>query len=121
MAAHIKEYTPDREGYEESFEDLEQVEPADKPAYSKVIVAICLLLILAFTVTQLVFMWNGKQLNDVQTACFYGCFGIEFASLAFVTRGKLKYVGGNPANKQMPHVEIEEDEDGKVPEQKIPD
>ena len=86
-------------------------------AYSKVIVATCLVLVLAFTVTCLVFMWNGKQLNDTLTAFFFACFGVEFASLAFVTRGKLKYTGGNGANKQMPHVEEKEQEDDSDPDQ----
>ena len=76
--------------------------------YSKLIVATCLALVLAFTITCLVFIWNGKQLNDVLTAFFFSCFGVEFASLAFVTRGKLKYTGGNAANKQLPHVETED-------------
>lgn len=80
-------------------------------AYSKLVVAMCLVLVLAFTVTCLVFMWNGKPLNDTLTAFFFACFGVEFASLAFVTRGKLKYTGGNGANRQVPHIEIKEEED----------
>lgn len=80
-------------------------------AYSKLVVATCLVLVLAFTVTCLVFMWNGKQLNDTLTAFFFACFGVEFASLAFVTRGKLKYTGGNGANKQLPHIEMKEEKD----------
>jgi len=88
-----------------------------KPRYSKLVVAVCLMACISYTVTCFVFLWNGKPLNDVQTVCFYGCFGIEFASLAFLTRGEYKYIGGNAANKQMPHVEIAEEdkEDEQVP------
>ena len=83
-----------------------------KVKYSKLVVGVCLVACIAYTVTCFVFLWNGKPLNDVQTVCFYGCFGIEFASLAFLTRGEYKYLGGNPANRQMPHVETKEEEDG---------
>ena len=82
-----------------------------KAQYSKLIVAVCLALVLAFTVTCLVFLWNGRALNDVLTAFFFACFGVEFASLAFVTRGKLRYTGGNGANRQVGHVETEDGED----------
>lgn len=112
-----RKYTPDEDGYRQSIEDLKEIEPA-KPAYSKVIVATCLLLVLAFTVTCFVFMWNSKPLNDTLTAFFFACFGVEFASLAFVTRGKLKYTGGNGTNKQVGHIETEYD-DGKVSQQEI--
>jgi O-antigen/teichoic acid export membrane protein len=92
----------------EEFDDFE--EPVrDKPAYSKLIVAVCLVLVLAFTVTCLVYLWFGKPLNDTLTAFFFACFGVEFASLAFVTRGKLKYTGGNGVNRQVGHIETEED------------
>lgn len=86
----------------------EEIVP-EKPRYSKVIVATCLVLVLAFTVTCLVFIWYGKPLNDTLTAFFFACFGVEFASLAFVTRGKLKYSGGNGVNKQVGHIETGDD------------
>ena len=108
MADHLKEYTPTEEGYEQSIEDLEEIEPA--PAYSKVIVLLCLVTIIAFTVTCFVYLWNGKPLNDTLTVLFFGCFGLEFASLAFIKGRKIRYVEGNAANKQPPHVEAVEEE-----------
>ncbi|MBQ9042295.1 MAG: hypothetical protein IJ111_05710 [Eggerthellaceae bacterium] len=117
MAEHSKEYTPDREGYEQSLKDLDEIEPAPKPAYSKVIVALCLVIIIAFTVTSFVYLWNGKPLNDTLTVLFFGCFGLEFASLAFIKGREVRYVEGNAANRQPPHVEAkEEDQDGEVSE-----
>lgn len=83
-------------------------------AYSKAIVGLCLVTVIAYTVTCFFYLWNGKPLNDVLTALFFGCFGVEFASLAFIKRSKLKYVNGNAANKQMPHVETEEEDDSKA-------
>ena len=108
MADHIKTYTSDEDERDEPIGELEPIEQ-QKPAYSKVIVATCLLLVLAFTVTCFVFMWNNKPLNDTLTAFFFACFGVEFASLAFVTRGKLKYTGGNGMNRQVGHIETEDD------------
>ena len=118
MAEHMKTYTPDKEGYEESIEDLAGVEEKP-PSYSKVIVFLCLVTVIAYTVTCFVYLWNGKPLNDPLTGFFFGCFGLEFGSLAFIKGKKLKYVGGNAANKQLPHVELEEEdekEDAKVHE-----
>ena len=122
MADHEKTYTPDKEGYEQSLEDLEAIEPAPKPSYSKFIVVLLFITIIAYTVTQLVFMWNGKQLNDVQTICFYSCMGFEFGSLAFIKGRKLRYSPGNAANKQMPHVEpVEEEEEEEEEEKEVSD
>lgn len=113
MAEHA--YTPDKDGYEESLEDLEKVEA--KPSYSKAIVFLCLVTVVAYTVTCFVYLWHGKPLNDILTGFFFGCFGLEFGSLAFIKGKKIKYIGGNTANKQMPHVETaEEDEHGEVPQ-----
>ena len=116
MAAHA--YKPDEEGYEQSLEDLAEVEP--RPSYSKVIVLLCFITVIGYTVTCFIYLWNGKPLNDFLTGFFFGCFGLEFGSLAFIKSKKLKYVGGNAANKQVPHVELaeeeEEKEDGKVPQ-----
>ena len=93
------------------FDDCEElaVEKA-KPAYSKLIVAVCLVLVLAFTVTCLVFYWHGKPVDQVLIGFFFACFGIEFASLAFIKGREVRYVEGNPANKQMPHIETKEEE-----------
>ena len=79
-----------------------------KPRYSKVIVAACLVFILAFTVTCLVFYWNAKSVDPVLVGFFFACFGMEFASLAFVTRGKLKYTGSGSG--KVGSVEVQEDE-----------
>lgn len=79
--------------------------------YSKLIVALCLVTIIAYTAVCLYYLWNTKPLNDTLTILFFGCFGLEFASLAFIKRGKIKYFGGNAANKQMPRAETEEKEE----------
>lgn len=123
MAEHIRD--EDKPGYDLEYEAKyeaykewldEQDVKREKVPYSKFVVAVCLLTVIAYTVTSFFYLWNGKPLNDTLTVLFFGCFGIEFASLAFIKRGKIKYVEGNPANKQMPHVETEEDEDEQVPE-----
>ncbi len=111
MAEHIRKYTPDEEGYEQSLEDLEEIEP--RPSYSKVIVFLCLVTVIAFTVTCFVYLWHGKPLNDTLTILFFGCFGLEFASLAFIKGRKVRYVEGNASNKQPPHVEAVEEETDK--------
>ena len=110
MALHEKEHAPDKEGCEQSPEDPKEIESAQKPAYSKAVVALCLVTIIAFTVTCFVYLWNGKPLNDALTILFFGCFGLEFASLAFIKGRKIRYVEGNAANKQPPHVEAVEEE-----------
>ena len=111
MADHIKEYTPDKEGYEQSLKDLEEIEPAPKPAYSKVIVLLCILTTIGYTVTCFVFLWNGKPLNDYLTGFFFLCYGFEFGSLAFIKNKKLKYGGGKLADKQLGHVEVADEEE----------
>ena len=117
MADHAY-YSPYEEKYEKSLENPEGDEP--RPSYSKAIVLLCFVTVIGYTVTCFVYMWNGKPLNDILTGFFFACFGLEFGSLAFIKGKKLKYVGGNAANKQMPHVELaeeeEEKEDGKVPQ-----
>lgn len=83
----------------------------EKPKYSKIIVALCLVTIIAYTVTCLFYLWNGRPLNDVLTALFFGCFGVEFASLAFVRRGEMRWVEGQ-GDKKVGHVEpVEEEKD----------
>lgn len=77
----------------------------ERPAYSKVIVATCLVLILAFTATCFVYLWWGKPLNDLLTGFFFACFGLEFASLAFIKRGEIRYESGGG---KVAHVEKEE-------------
>ena len=64
-----------------------------KSEYSKFIVALCIVTVIAYTVTCFWFLWNGKPINDILTGFFFACFGMEFASLAFIKRGKLKYTG----------------------------
>ena len=83
----------------------------EKPKYSKVIVALCLVTIITYTVTCLFYLWHGKPLNDTLTILFFGCFGVEFASLAFIRRGEMRYVEG-AGDKKVGHVErIEEEKD----------
>jgi hypothetical protein len=100
---------------EEQYEDdgFEELEVKQAGQYSKAIVFLCLLTIVAFTVTCFVYLWNGKPLNDTLTVLFFGCFGLEFASLAFIKGRKIRYVEGNPANKQMSHVEVQEEEENE--------
>lgn len=95
MAEHAQEGT---------VEEVPKDEEA-KPTYSKLIVIVCLLTIMAYTVTCFVYLWNGKPLNDVLTGFFFGCFGIEFGSLAFIKTKKLKYTGVG----KVGHVETRED------------
>lgn len=98
----------------EQYEDGEAIEEKPRNTYSKAVVFLCLVTIIAFTVTCFVYLWNGKPLNDTLTILFFGCFGLEFASLAFIKGRKIRYVEGNPANKQMPHAEpVEEEEEKK--------
>lgn len=106
MAEHAEEQ------YDEDFDGWEEL-PEEKPkvAYSKLIVATCLILILTFTVACMTFYWNGKSVDPVLIGFFFACFGIEFASLAFIKGRDIRYIEGNPANKQMPHVEIEEEKE----------
>ena len=85
----------------------------EKPKYSKIIVALCLVTIIAYTITCMFYLWHGRPLNDVLTALFFGCFGVEFASLAFVRRGEMRWVEGQ-GDKKVGHVEpIEEEKDGQ--------
>ena len=85
----------------------------EKPKYSKIVVMLCLFNIIAYTVTCFVFMWHGKPINDILTAFIFACFGLEFASFAFIKGREIKFVGGNAANKQPGHVEIIEETEGK--------
>ena len=93
----------------EEFEDL--AAEKEKPAYSKVVVGACLVFILAFTVTCLIFYWNSKTVDPVLIGFFFACFGMEFVSLAFIKGREIRYVEGNPANKQMSHIEVKENDD----------
>lgn len=115
MAAHTR--TTDDGERRETTEGVGEAEP--KPSYSKLIVLLCFVTVIAYTVTCFVYLWNGKPLNDLLTGFFFGCFGLEFGSLAFIKGKKLKYVSGNAANKEMPHVELsveEEEENAEVHE-----
>lgn len=93
-------------------QDVEKTATEEKPAsYSKVIVAVCIMTIVLFTAVCMLYLWFGKPLNDTLIALFFGCFGIEFGSLAFIKGRKLRWVEGNPANKKSGHAELVEDED----------
>lgn len=82
-----------------------------KPKYSKVIVALCLVTIITYTTVCLLYLWHGKPLNDTLTVLFFGCFGVEFASLAFIRRGEMRYVEGQ-GDRKMGYVEkVEEEKD----------
>ena len=85
----------------------------EKPKYSKIIVALCLVTIITYTTVCLFYLWNGKPLNDTLTVLFFGCFGIEFASLAFIKRGELRYVDG-AGERKVGHVELKEENNGQV-------
>ena len=85
----------------------------EKPRYSKLVIAMCIFNVLAYTVACFAFMWNGKPINDVLTAFFFGCFGIEFASLAFIRGREIRFVEGNAGNKQPGHVEVIEETEGE--------
>ena len=94
----------------------EQDAQREKVPYSKIIVAMNIILIILFTLTQLQLIWQGKNVNDTLIRCFFACFGFEFGCLAFTHRTKLKYTGGNGATSQMPHIELKEDDDEQVSE-----
>ena len=117
MAEHaVKDYDAEFEEFEKKVEHDAETQ---KTTYSKLVVALCLMTVISYTVTCFVYLWNGKPLNDALTILFFGCFGLEFASLAFIKGRKIKYVGGNAANKQMAHVEPKEDSDDEGrPDQK---
>jgi len=78
----------------------------EKPRYSKLIVAVCLVAVIAYTIVCLYYLWHGKPLNDTLTVLFFGCFGIEFASLAFIKRGEFRYTSG-AGERKVGHVESE--------------
>lgn len=83
----------------------------EKVKYSKVIVALCLVTIITYTSICMFYLWHGRPLNDVLTALFFGCFGVEFASLAFVRRGEMRWVEGQ-GDRKVGHVEsVEEEKD----------
>ena len=84
----------------------------DKPKFSKLVVTTCLLLIIAFTAICMFFLWNGRMLNDTLIVLFFSCFGIEFASLAFIRRGEMRYVEST-GDKKVGHVEPKEEKDGE--------
>ena len=109
MADHVKD--PDEAQFGEGFDEDAPADDGGKQSYSKGIVALMIVTIIAFTVACLVFYWNGKAVDAVLIGFFFGCFGFEFGSLAFIKSRKLKYVGGNAANKQVPHVEIAEEDE----------
>lgn len=112
MAQHIDK---DRQAeFEQPEGESEKEAQEGKASYSKLIVALMFFTIIAYTVTCFVYLWNGKPLNDLLTGFFFGCFGFEFGSLAFIKSKKLKYFGGNAANKQPGHVEAIEEKEGET-------
>ena len=82
----------------------------EKPKYSKLVVALCLVTIIAYTAICLFYLWNAKPLNDTLTVLFFGCFGVEFASLAYIRRGELRYAPG-AGERKVGRFEIKEAED----------
>lgn len=82
-----------------------------KSLYSKSIIVLCIITIIAFTVTCFWFYWNEKSIDPVLIASFFACFGFEFGSLAFVKRGEYRYVTGDTVG----HAErIEEENEGEA-------
>ena len=65
------------------------------------------------------YLWFGKPLNDTLIVLFFGCFGIEFGSLAFIKGRELRWVDGNLANKQVGHVEPVEEDDEEEKKQTV--
>ena len=53
-----------------------------KKDFSKFIVVLSILTILAYTVTALYFVWHEKFIPDSLTYSFYGVFGVELSALA---------------------------------------
>lgn len=82
----------------------------EKAKFSKLVVTTCIVLIIAFTATCMFFLWNGRMLNDTLIVLFFGCFGIEFASLAFIRRGEMRWIEGS-GDKKVGHVEKESEDD----------
>ncbi len=80
-----------------------------KSKYSKAIVVVCILTIIAFTVACMTFYWNEKEVDPVLIGAFFACFGMEFGSLAFIKRGEYRYVAGD----KVGHVERIEEENEK--------
>lgn len=78
-----------------------------RSVYSKIIVVLCIVTIIAFTITCMWFYWNERTVDPVLIASFFACFGFEFGSLAFVKRGEYRYVSGDTVG----HVERIEDKD----------
>ena len=130
MAEHIRDQ--DKPGYELDYEakykaymdwldenDVTNV-PREKGSYSKGVIVLMFITIIAFTVTCLVFYWNDKTVDPVLIAGVFLCFGFEFGSLAFIKGRKIKYATGKFGDKQLGHVETIEETDeedaGKVRE-----
>nr|DAS77793.1 MAG TPA: hypothetical protein [Caudoviricetes sp.] len=82
----------------------------NKPVeYSKVIVGICLVTVIVFTIACFIYAWYGKSIDSTLTLCFFGCFGIEFASLAAIKHSKNKYdIKKSNKGMQMPKIDTEE-------------
>ena len=63
-----------------------------KGRFSKLIVALSVILILAYTVTAFVLQFVcGVEVSSTLTTCFYTFFAVEMLSLAGVKARKVKY------------------------------
>ena len=78
-----------------------------KGSFSKLIVALSVLLILAYTVTAFVLQFVcGVEVSSTLTTCFYTFWAVEMLSLAGVKARKVKY-----ENTYEENTESEESED----------
>ena len=76
--------------------------------YSKLIVLLCILVTFGFTQECMYFYWCEKTVDPVLIGFLFGCYGLEFGSLAFIKRGEYRYVEGAKGG----YVERIEEEDG---------
>ena len=113
MAEHG--YMSPEDVYENEIAKLDEMpEPKKKePSFSKGIVVLMFVTIIAFVQECMFFYWNGKTVDPTLIAGFFLCFGFEFGSLVVVKRGKLKYVSGKFGDKQLGHIEETEETEEK--------
>lgn len=81
-----------------------------KSGFSKFIVVLCFVVIIAFSSVVLFMYWNGHPVPDSLIYCIFLCFGIEFASLAAVKSAKVKTLG---TRVEMPTVDPSDFTNGK--------
>lgn len=58
--------------------------------FSKFIVVLSILTLLAYTIAVLVFYWHGKQVPDSLKYSFFGAFAVELSALAWRTKTESK-------------------------------